>query len=332
MRLSFTFRDLSCVCLVACVILALAAPSSALAAKPTGTAPSFTPSGRTYVFPAGATIRLTAGITGTPPFRCVWKHNGVVIPKATSITLEIPNADSADDGSYWVLATNAYGSNGGIVAGVTVFGPPIITAQPARITTTAGYAAYFSVVASGATYCQWLQNDKPVAASNASGADSYILSITNATLANAGNYSVLITNAFGNITSQPANLTVKSGATAFATDPLIVSCTAWPQNARRGSPSIIPFNLALVFPTSGYKVHAQSATNANGIMNLPISYTRTPGNGSPSPHQHVTLTFYTTRDLASKFTVTANGHLLNPPYPIVSGGGGGGVVVTFGAL
>jgi hypothetical protein len=82
---------------------------------------------------------------------------------------------------------------------------PIISSQPTSIMATAGSNAVFSVTAGGANPLgyQWLFNG-----TNVSNATNSVLSITNPQPANAGSYSVIVSNLFGCVTSGVATLTV----------------------------------------------------------------------------------------------------------------------------
>ncbi len=84
---------------------------------------------------------------------------------------------------------------------------PAITTQPQSQTTTAGSNVMFSVAATGApapTY-QWDFDGAPI-----SGATSSSLSLTSVQSSNAGNYTVIVTNSAGSVTSSVAMLTVNS--------------------------------------------------------------------------------------------------------------------------
>lgn len=88
---------------------------------------------------------------------------------------------------------------------------PVIATQPQAITTTAGAGgtATFSVSAGGASLSyQWRFNGDPIP-----GATSATYTVSGATSAMAGNYSVTISNAFGTLQSQNATLTVMAAST-----------------------------------------------------------------------------------------------------------------------
>jgi hypothetical protein len=97
---------------------------------------------------------------------------------------------------------------GGLVRlGTPVQSAPSIVTQPASATVNSGAPAQFSVVATGypAVATQWYFNGVAI-----SGATSPTYSIAAATAANAGDYTVRISNAQGSVTSEVARLTVST--------------------------------------------------------------------------------------------------------------------------
>ncbi len=106
---------------------------------------------------------------------------------------------------------NLYVSDGGYrsptIRKAQLAGPPAITVQPQSQTVAAGGSAQFTVTASGVptpTY-QWRFNGAPIA-----GATDTTFGIFFAQSANAGQYSVVVTNALGSVTSDLATLAVTS--------------------------------------------------------------------------------------------------------------------------
>ncbi len=90
-----------------------------------------------------------------------------------------------------------------------------ITAQPQSQSATAGTSVQFSVTASGTpapTY-QWRRNGSPI-----SGATAATFSIASVSAADAGDYTVVVTNDLGSATSSAAALTV-SAASVTSTAP-----------------------------------------------------------------------------------------------------------------
>ena len=84
---------------------------------------------------------------------------------------------------------------------------PVITTQPTNQVVIQGSNATFTVTATGSSPLgyQWKFNE-----TNLSGATSTSCTLTNTSLANAGGYSVMVTNPFGSVESLQATLTVVS--------------------------------------------------------------------------------------------------------------------------
>ena len=82
---------------------------------------------------------------------------------------------------------------------------PVITVQPASQAVLSGGNAMFNVAAGGVPplACQWYFNNSPL-----SGATGTGYSLTGATANNAGNYTAVVTNVYGSVTSSVAALTV----------------------------------------------------------------------------------------------------------------------------
>ncbi len=82
---------------------------------------------------------------------------------------------------------------------------PVITSQPKSISVSQGNAATFSVTATGAAPLgyQWRKNSVSI-----SGATNSTYTISSVSSGSAGNYSVLVSNTAGSVTSSNATLTV----------------------------------------------------------------------------------------------------------------------------
>ena len=109
-------------------------------------------------------------------------------------------------GSIAVDATGTlYIADGSTIRKGQLAGPVTITTQPQSQSATAGTNVQFSVTATGipAPSYQWRLNGTPI-----SGATAATLSLTSVTAANAGDYTVVATNALGSATSSAATLTV----------------------------------------------------------------------------------------------------------------------------
>jgi len=170
-------------------------------------APAITvqPFGQSVYVSRPATFRVFA--TGLAPLAYQWRRNGTNLAGATSSALQINNVQPSDAGAYSVVITNLLGAVTSAPAVLTPLPtPPLITVQPQDATTFCGEGATFRVTADGSrpfTY-QWQfeGTDLP-------GATSSALTLSRVSTNAAGNYTVVVSNAFGSVTSRQAVLTVE---------------------------------------------------------------------------------------------------------------------------
>jgi uncharacterized cupredoxin-like copper-binding protein len=166
------------------------------------------------VAPGGtATFVVTAIGDGTLLYQ--WQFEGDDIPDATNASFSVPSAHQADVGNYQVIVTNDFGSITSAPAALNLL--PGILAQPTNITAAAGSTVVFSVNAEGSAPLayQWQKNGTNAIA----GATSSAFVIGNVQAGAAGAYNVVITNAFGSVTSDTATLTVSTQGPAIVTQP-----------------------------------------------------------------------------------------------------------------
>ncbi len=176
------------------------------------------PQSRTNGVGTVATFSVLA--TGTEPLGYQWQYGGVNLANngritgATTDVLQIADVQTGDAGAYRVVVSNAGGVVTSTAASLTVTASqttPVITAQPASLMVSAGANVNFTVAASGAeplSY-QWRFNGMNLANGGAySGATTPTLSIGNVQPANAGSYTVVVTNLAGAVTSATATLVV----------------------------------------------------------------------------------------------------------------------------
>ncbi|MEP7372781.1 MAG: PQQ-dependent sugar dehydrogenase [Chitinophagaceae bacterium] len=150
-----------------------------------------------------ATFSVTA--SGTEPLSYQWTKDGSDINGATSAAYSIASVTVASAGIYSVVVSNSNGRVTSNNATLTVTSLPVITTQPQSITVVPGNNATFGVTASGTAPLayQWQKDGATI-----NGATGSTYTITSATVSDAGNYSVVVSNANGNITSTDAVLNV----------------------------------------------------------------------------------------------------------------------------
>lgn len=155
----------------------------------------------------GATLNLSVTATGTLPLSYQWRLNGAAFPGATSPVFSLLNVQESLQGNYTVVVSNSGGAVTSAVAVVTILSPPLLydLGQPQPLTAFAGTDATFTVSAIGDqpfTY-QWRFGGVDIA-----GATNNPLVLTAVQTNQAGNYSVVVSNALGAVTSSNALLMV----------------------------------------------------------------------------------------------------------------------------
>jgi len=187
----------------------------------------------------GMNVTFNVVATGTAPLSYQWHLNGTNLTDggdftgSTTSILAINNVSVADSGTYSVVVTNAYGSVTSTDAVLTVtVTAPIITLQPTNLSVLPGTSATFTVAATGSVPLsyQWLLNDVSlVDGGNVSGSITTTLTLGNVSTANAGTYSVIVSNLAGATTSTGAVLTVVSVTPPGVTLSILASFGGGPQ-------------------------------------------------------------------------------------------------------
>ena len=83
-------------------------------------APQFVSQPQSWVETAGDHLAFSVLASGTLPIGYQWYQNNAAIAGATNAALELTNIQSANAGSYYVVATNTYGSSNSIAATLAV--------------------------------------------------------------------------------------------------------------------------------------------------------------------------------------------------------------------
>jgi hypothetical protein len=170
---------------------------------------------------AGTTASFGVGASGTPSPAYQWQFNGASLVGATGAGLVLSNVQLTNAGNYAVVVSNAAGSVTSAVASLTVLGPPSITAEPAsQSVVTRSYQTcmniacaqvVFAAAASGTPplVYQWQFKGASLADnSRITGSTANTLVIAGAQASDAGDYTLVVSNAGGSVTSAVASLTV----------------------------------------------------------------------------------------------------------------------------
>ena len=206
--------------------------TSSVATLSMGYAPAITTQPTNHsVFP-GNPAAFSVSASGTEPFSYQWSKDGAALPSQTSNSLNLSSVTEADAGNYAAVVSSPYGSATSSVAVLIVLTPPAILEQPANQFGAVGSNVTFTVSARGTAPLdyQWLKNGTNlVDGGSVSGAVSNVLTLMAVTTNEAGDYLVLVANAYGSVTSrvatlrvgyapgillQPTNLLVMAGNTA----------------------------------------------------------------------------------------------------------------------
>ena len=194
--------------------------TSSVAALTVNVAPAVTSQPQSLTNNTGTSATFSVTATGTATLTYQWRKGGANLSGATSASYTNSSVTGGDAGNYDVVVANSCGSVTSAVAVLTVTGPPTITAQPQSVTTNAGSAATFSVTAGGTAPLayQWR-----FAGANVPSATNSIHAIASVATNDAGNYSVVVTNAFGAVTSSIATLTVTVGSSGSSTGAVVIA-------------------------------------------------------------------------------------------------------------
>ncbi len=207
-------------------------------------------------------VTISVNATGSPPLFFQWRLAQAILPGATNATLTLSSVTPAQSGNYDVVVSSTGGAVTSQVAVVTVLPaliPPAITSQPQTWIASAGENVLFGVAATGTEpLCyQWRFNGGPM-----DGETNRSLRLTSVTADQSGNYSCVVTNLAGSVTSGNASLTVsapprllrvveRSVATAGEVDVPVELVALGDENAIGFSLSFDPARLAFVSAAAG---------------------------------------------------------------------------------
>lgn len=166
---------------------------------------------------ASASFSVVA--TGDPTLGYQWYRgnpgSGTLLDGKTQPTLIVYPVEESDAGNYYAVVTNSSSSATSAVASLTVYRAPEITQQPApsNLALYAGQKATLSVAANAAipTYYYWQTNGiiRP-------GISTPNLALNNLQVSQSADYSVIVSNVFGSVTSSVVSLTVVTPTIPFA--------------------------------------------------------------------------------------------------------------------
>jgi sugar lactone lactonase YvrE len=153
-------------------------------------------------YPAGVALALN----GAGNLYIADTYNSRIREVISSPTLVISNVTATNAGAYTVVVTSPYGSATSAVATLTVEAPPAITLQPISQIVLGGSSPVFSVavVGTGPFGYLWLFAGTNLVQNGA----NRTLTVSGVSTNEAGSYTVVVTNAWGSVTSRVATLKV----------------------------------------------------------------------------------------------------------------------------
>lgn len=192
---------------------------------------------------AGQTVDFSVSAGGSPATYYQWYYitnynlAGAatnLIANATNATLILSNVVTTMDGAYYAILTNTIGSATSTVATLTIVDDPAITIEPNNTYGLLDGPVLFSVTVAASTptsYQWWLTDpsgDLMAPINNGTsvfgdgsaftGANTSLLELTNAQYADLTNVVVVITNAYGAVTSSVASI-LEINSSDFALEP-----------------------------------------------------------------------------------------------------------------
>ena len=170
--------------------------------------------------PVGSSVTFGLQFGGGNNVMLEWFKNGLPINQNSQngSNLTLTNIQNSDAASYFAIIGNGAGAyvqsdTVTLTIGASLAASPVFSTEPYAQTISSGSTVVFQAVASGTpapTY-QWYLSGTPLSnGGGVSGATGSTLVINGATLASAGNYYCVATNASGSSQSNAAGLAVTS--------------------------------------------------------------------------------------------------------------------------
>jgi hypothetical protein len=161
---------------------------------------------------SNAQFNVTA--VGIPPVAYQWELNGTNIAGANSTSLIISNVTPSDLGAYSVVVSNAYGS--------VISSNALLSMYPYLTVPFGGAITYWSnnlalsvqAWGTGPLNYQWFDNGVAIV----SGTNQDLI-LNGIQFANAGLYSVTVSNSFGSVTNAPEQVVVNPSGVSFGLYP-----------------------------------------------------------------------------------------------------------------
>jgi hypothetical protein len=189
-------------------------------------------------------------------------YNPATSNLTTNITVTLTNVSLTDAGSYTFVVTNFWGATTSAPVSLNVINP-LAVSNPTGVTNYSGKNVSLSVTGTGSSLAyQWQKGSvNLVNGGTLSGVNTNVLNITPAVVSDSGNYSVIVSNSSGSVTSSIAAVSIV--AIPVVTPPVLTTT-----NFTIGSIGL-----------AGSQYVIQYSTNASGGLWIGLITNTTPGNG-----------------------------------------------------
>lgn len=261
----------------------------------------------------GTTASFSVSASGIGQITYQWSLDGNEIAAATNATLTLTDVQLSEAGDYTVSVNDEGGGTNSVVATLTVVTPPTITEQPQSLTVGSFGATSFSVAANGTgpLSFQWQKNGTNlVDDGNVVGSTTTNLTIGSVTIADDGDYEVVVSNPYASTNSSPALLTVPEtvisigSASAISgttiTVPVIINALGT-ESGFIGSVAFDPTKLTLNSVQGAAANVTQAASGFVGFAAFPTT-SATYGAGSNTVAELVFTSLPVTNDVVASLT------------------------------
>ncbi|MGC8829316.1 MAG: immunoglobulin domain-containing protein [Verrucomicrobiia bacterium] len=154
----------------------------------------------------GGSVRFEVGVIGSQPLYFQWFKGNQPIPYANDPFYEIKNASFSDEGIYFVIITNLYGTVRSRDISFSIGTPPVIIIEPQDVVASLDEDVYFNAQVDGTPPLSfmWYHNGVLIQWAN-----SPMIRLSDIETEDAGSYQLIVQNPAGSVTSRIATLTIK---------------------------------------------------------------------------------------------------------------------------
>jgi sugar lactone lactonase YvrE len=230
--------------------------------------PTITIQPGTLAIAEGSNGVLGVAAFGAAPLNYQWSFDGSNLNDATNAVLAINNVTAANAGGYQVMVSNAYGSILSLIGALQLQAPPQILAYSSSQESFPGANVQLTVAANGTTplLYQWLKNGTNlIDGGDVAGSTTPTLGLGPISAGDTGQYSVIVSNALGVVTSSTAMLSLGAPGAAISVfgfnRDVVVENSANPDDTRT-SDYALAFDI--VGPFAFYETNLPDAISYSG--------------------------------------------------------------------